>query len=135
MVKPRAAEDNEPVLPTLLSAALAPAEEKHPTSVLEQWLKQMTQAALEGNMQLVEDRRRKIMDLCSFGAVQRKQARSKATTSTSASISAAASDVDSTKKPGGLAYRPGFMLQIIRLSDTLSLCCTPSQNNVGVLSL
>ena len=107
-------------MPTLATAAvIAATSASPPLSTLDSLLDQVKQAAKDGNMKLVEDRCQRIHEICSFGAVQPLQARSR----TAASASLALETCDQKAKPGGLEYRPEFMLQVVLLADTLIQGC------------
>lgn len=97
-------------------------------STLDRLLEQIKQGAKEGNADLVCDRCDKIQEICSVGKAQALQSRSRTLATSSDPSSQAAG-----KKPGGVSYKPEYMLQIVLLADTLILSCT-DLNQINVLN-
>lgn len=86
-----------------------------PLSTLDTLLEQVKKAAEERNSVLVQDRCQKILELCAPGAVRAVESRSR-------TMASAPSSSQPAKKPGGVAYIPEYLLQIVLLADDLTLC-------------
>lgn len=115
-VKPSATCDASGSLHNVSNVGAAPPLSPSVSS-LDVLLNQVKDAAALGNLALVEDRLGKLKELCSFGGgVKAMQTRTHSAASTSAS-----SPDENRRKPGGLSYAPEYMLQVVRLADTLSL--------------